>query len=113
VNTALRYAAEFEEGPLRGLSYETFVAAVIFVVVAIALVVFWVWGIIDAAKTPDDAWVGARHSKALWLVLMVMFWPFATLLYVIWPRPLVKGVAAMGGGPWTNPDHLVDSSPNR
>jgi hypothetical protein len=113
VNTAVRYAAEFEEGPLRGLSYESFVAAVVFVLVAIAIVVFWVWGIIDAAKTPDAAWAGARHSKALWLVLMVMFWPFATMLYVIWPRPLVKRAAAMGGGPWMDPDYFLDSSPKR
>ena len=95
MNAAVRYADEFEEGPLRGLSYEMFFAFVAVALIGVALVVFWLWGIIDAAKTPDAAWVGARHSKALWLVLMVMFWPFATLVYVIWPRPLVKRAAAM------------------
>ena len=113
MNTAVRHAAEFEEGPLRGLSYEMFLAFVAVALIGVALVVFWLWGIIDAAKTPDAAWVGAGHSKALWLVLMVMFWPFATLLYVIWSRPLVKRAAAMGGGPWTSPDHFMDSSLKR
>jgi len=113
VNAAVRYAAEFEDGPLRGLSYEMFFAFVAVALLGVAMVVFWVWGIIDAATLPDAAWVGARHSKTLWLVLIVMFSPFATILYVLWPRPLVKRAAASGGGPWINPDYFLDASPKR
>jgi hypothetical protein len=65
---------------------------------AVAMLVFWVWGIVDAARRPDAQWQAAGHSKALWLGVIVgtgllgcfTFGWLGSLLYILIPRPALQ-----------------------
>jgi magnesium-transporting ATPase (P-type) len=65
----------------------------VFVLIGLVAFVFWVWGIVDAAKRPEAEWARIGQSKALWLVLMVIVGIPATLVYVFWPRRKFKALA--------------------
>jgi len=54
----------------------------------------WVWGIVDAAKRSNEAYVKAGSNKTLWIVLIVLFGDLAVLIYALAIRP--KLVAAEG-----------------
>jgi hypothetical protein len=64
----------------------------VFCLFALAFVafVFWVWGLVDAAKRPDEAWTVTGQSKVLWILFMVVGGAIVTLVYVFWPRPLLN-----------------------
>lgn len=63
-------------------------------VVLLPAIVFWLWGVIDAARRPGHAWQAVGHSRALWLVGMFFFGAFATLAYAIWMRPMLRKAEA-------------------
>ena len=48
---------------------------------------FSLWGLIDAARRPNEMFSAAGHSKGLWIALQFLLVPIGTLLYVIiaWP----------------------------
>ena len=70
------------------------VVFVLFALFSLACTVFWIWTIIDAAKTPDQAWVAAGQSKILWIVLIAVLGAVLSLVYVLWPRPALMRAAS-------------------
>jgi uncharacterized membrane protein len=42
-------------------------------VIVIAAIVISIWAIVDAIRTPRDAFSAAGSSKALWLTLLLVF----------------------------------------
>ena len=48
------------------------------------------WGMLDAARRPNEIFRAAGQSKALWIVLQFMFAPLGTLLYALLAWPLLK-----------------------
>ena len=71
------------------------VVLVLFATFMVGCTAFWIWTIVDAAKTPDQIWMGAGQSKALWIVLLGVI---LSLVYVIWPRPALRRAAAATTG---------------
>lgn len=65
---------------------------------AFAMLGFWLWGIVDAARRPAAQWSAAGQSKGLWLVVIVGAGLFAcigsgwigSLLYLLIPLPALK-----------------------
>jgi hypothetical protein len=68
-------------------------------VVVLALWVVPIFGILDAARRPDAAWIAVSSSRAMWIVLQVLFGVIASIIYfvVIRPRLIVAGQATGGG----------------
>lgn len=48
------------------------------------------WGIIDAARLPAEAWKRAGQSKPLFIVLQALMGVPATIVYAMAIRPKVK-----------------------
>lgn len=83
------------------------------VVIAIALgILAWnIWAIVDCARRPDHQWQIARQEKVLWLVLLILgtlsgfvcgvTMILMPILYMAIPRPALKKVADSGVGPMT------------
>ena len=75
--------------------------------IALAFFAFWVWAIIDAARTPDAAWNQVGQNKMIWILALVLIGlftgagPVVALVYFLWPRPGLKQARqalASGGG---------------
>lgn len=71
------------------------------ILIGLAVLIFWIWTIIDAAKRPDAEWNLIGQNKTVWVLVLVLggFFGFAfivSLVYVIWPRPRLKNAAASG-----------------
>ena len=81
-----------------GSLVEPFVAVFVLFALLFSLgcTVFWIWTIVDAAKTPDQTWVVAGQSKILWIVLIAVLGAVASLVYVLWPRPALRRAATAG-----------------
>jgi hypothetical protein len=45
------------------------------------------WGLIDAARRPNEVFHAAGHSKGTWIALQFLLAPLGTLLYliIVWP----------------------------
>jgi len=67
---------------------------IVFLIVFLAFLGFWIWGIVDAAKRSSEAYVKAGSNKTLWIVLILVFGDLAVLIYALTIRP--KLVAAEG-----------------
>ena len=70
------------------------IGGLVFLIVLLAFFGFWIWGIVDAAKRSNEAYVKAGSNKTLWIVLIVLFGDLAVLIYALAIRP--KLVAAEG-----------------
>lgn len=73
----------------------------VFVVVALAVLVFWVYTIIDAARRPDAEWSAINQNKLVWVLVLVGGGIFGaplivSLVYFFWPRPQLKAVSSSG-----------------
>jgi hypothetical protein len=53
-------------------------------------VILPIWGIIDAAMTPDDAWARASQSKLVWVVVQIFLGALGTAIYVLAIRPKLR-----------------------
>ncbi len=78
-----------------------------FIVVAVALVGFWLWSLIDVLSWPPSTWDATELSKARW-VLRILLVPFGigAMLYVSSPRRLLR--AAYHDIRWREPSEAVD-----
>ena len=61
-------------------------------------VVVPIWGILDAARKPTEAWAAIRQSRLLWILLMALLTPvgmgvIVAVVYLVTVRP--KLVAAV------------------
>ena len=61
-------------------------------------VVVPIWGILDAARKPTEAWAAIRQSRLLWILLMALLTLFGmgvivAVVYLVTVRP--KLVAAV------------------
>ena len=66
------------------------------IVLALFIIIFWgipLWGIIDAAVTPDDQWARAGQNKILWVVLQLVIGIIGAAVYFISIRPKVRAAA--------------------
>ena len=70
------------------------IGGLVVLIVLLAFFGFWIWGIVDAAKRSNEAYVKAGSNKTLWIVLIVLFGDLAVLIYALTIRP--KLVAAEG-----------------
>lgn len=58
-----------------------------------------IWGILDAARKPTEAWAAIRQSRLLWILLMALLTPvfgmgvIVAVVYLVTVRP--KLVAAV------------------
>ena len=55
-----------------------------------------IWGILDAATRPDNAWIAADQSKMVWVVVQLFLWTIGTIAYLIVVRPKLKARADPG-----------------
>ena len=62
--------------------------SIIFMIVV--LIVGPLWGLLDAARRPDELFRAAGRSKVLWIALQFLFAPLGTLFYVIIALPSLK-----------------------
>ena len=78
-------------------------------VFALPFIAVPLWAIIDAAHRPDAAWRASGHSKATWLVLLIVFFffePFGVILSIVYLAAIRGQVVAsqgrtQGSPPWT------------
>jgi hypothetical protein len=63
----------------------------------ILLVLFLVWGIIDAAVRPDSAWAAAGQSKLVWVVVQMFLWVVGSAVHRHPAQAEGGGVGARGG----------------
>jgi hypothetical protein len=49
-----------------------------------------VWGLVDALRTPDERWQEVRHTRALWILLMLALPVLGTVLYALVARPRLR-----------------------
>lgn len=47
----------------------------------------WIWALVDVASHPNDAWLHAGDSKGLWILLILVFQFFGTVIYFLTVRP--------------------------
>ena len=80
---------------------EPFVAVFVLFALLFSLgcTVFWIWTIVDAAKTPDQAWVVAGQSKILWIVLIAVLGPSPPWSTCCGHAPLSGGQPLPATGP--------------
>lgn len=68
-----------------------------FYLLFIAVGIFWLWMIIDAASRPGWAYAQARLDKVLWVVLVVFLSLVGSIIYLCAMRP--KLIRAHAAGP--------------
>jgi len=85
----------------------------IFVILGLATLVVTIWGIVDAAMRPDQAWSRAGKNKVLWIALMagglLVCGPVGLVLAVVYfatIRPKLTSPDPWGDGvkPGADPD---------
>lgn len=69
---------------------------ILFVLVVLALVVIWVWALVDSIGRPDWAFVQAGSNKALWIILTVVLGGLGGGIYLLAVRPGVQRAQAKG-----------------
>jgi heme/copper-type cytochrome/quinol oxidase subunit 2 len=72
------------------------VVLVLFVMFGLGCTAFWIWSIVDAARTPEQVWMAAGQNKILWIVLIAVLGVVLSLVYVLWPRPELRRAADAG-----------------
>lgn len=89
--------------------------AAIVVLLAAAVIAFYVWVIVDIVRKPDWLWQRARMSKQLWKGLFTFGWLFglgfpATIVYLGYVRPrLVRAQRSRERGePWSATGPVTD-----
>lgn len=66
-------------------------------VLFIGLFLVGIWGFLDALVRPGWAFRAAGSSKALWIILPIIFGGIPALIYLAAVRPRVKAAEAAGG----------------
>ena len=61
----------------------------LWVVLGLSSVGVWLWGLIDACRRPDWAYVAARQNKTLWIVLIAVLGAIPAIIYLFAIRPSV------------------------
>jgi sn-glycerol 3-phosphate transport system permease protein len=69
----------------------SFLVSAALVVLVVAYLVTWVWGVVDTATLPRADWQEAGQSKAMWVALTAVVGPVATAFYLVFTRPKVQG----------------------
>lgn len=60
-------------------------------IIALLCLGLWVYALIDIANTPSAKFEALGKSKALWVVLVILFGVFAAVPYFIAVKPKTKG----------------------
>lgn len=71
---------------------------IVMILVWIVLFGVWLWGLIDAARRPDQAFQAAGSSKVLWIVLIVLLGTLGSLIYLLAIRPKFARTSPQSGG---------------
>ena len=58
-----------------------------------AIVVYWIWSIVDVVKRPDNEWRAAGQSKVLWLVLIILLGILGSVIYHVLIRRSLRNAA--------------------
>lgn len=59
----------------------------VFMLIALAMTVVWVWSLVDALRIDDRRWAAAGQSKVLWVLLIVLLGLLGSILYALMARP--------------------------
>ncbi len=88
-------------------------ASIFFLLVAViglASLALVIWGIVDAANRPDDAWTAAGQNKTLWIALQAggllltgVGGAVMAVIYLASIRPKVRASEVAGVSPTTAP----------
>lgn len=62
----------------------------VFVLVALASVVLWIWSLVDALGVSDHRWAAAGQNKLLWVLLIVLLGLLGSILYAAMVRPALR-----------------------
>jgi len=75
-----------------------FAGAVFLVLLCVfaALLGVWIWGLVDAAKRPEWAYVDAGANKTLWVVLVAVLGWVLAIVYLAAIRPGVRAAEERG-----------------
>ncbi|MGQ0434503.1 MAG: hypothetical protein ACT452_19115 [Microthrixaceae bacterium] len=65
----------------------------IIILLMFVFAVFPIWGIIDAALRPDDAWARANQNKVVWILVLIFLWTLGALIYFLAIRPKLAAAA--------------------
>lgn len=61
-----------------------------FLLVSFAAFVFWIWAIIDVARTPDSVFAAVGHNKIVWIIVVVFLHIVGALVYLFAARPQLR-----------------------
>jgi hypothetical protein len=53
-----------------------------------------IWGIVDAAMRPNEAWAATGQSKALWIILQFVLGVIGAIIYFLAIRPKLAAATA-------------------
>lgn len=59
-------------------------------VVAISVLVVWVWALADSLRRPAHQWTAAGQSQVVWVLVIVVANLIGSLLYLIIARPMLN-----------------------
>lgn len=71
---------------------------ILYLVGILAVLVLFIWGLIDCLRYPDQAWDAVGQQKIVWILVIVFVGCIGPLLYFFIPRPKLKAWKESGGG---------------
>ncbi|HWL90364.1 MAG TPA: PLD nuclease N-terminal domain-containing protein [Actinomycetota bacterium] len=78
-------------------------AIVIFLILALAAFIFWVWALVDVVKVPDDS-MFRTGNKLIWVLVIVLTGVVGAIIYLVVGRP-APGSRASGPSITLDPNH--------
>ena len=66
----------------------------LFFILALPLMVFYLWALVDALRTPASVWEAAEQNQLLWVGVMIFVSLLGAVLYVLIARPRLLEVRA-------------------
>ena len=84
-----------------GIPVAIFSIILVWLVLGLASAGVWLWGLIDAARRPDWAFMATGSNKTLWIVLIAVLGAIPAIIYLLAIRPKVQ--AAESASSWRPP----------
>lgn len=68
--------------------------AVLLGVVALPLLIFHVWALIDVLRTPESTWTAAEQNQLVWTIVVLFLSLLGPILYLAIARPRLVAARA-------------------
>lgn len=69
------------------------IGLLLFLVLGIAVVVFWVWMLIEALKTTAATWEAVGQNQLIYILFMIILGIIGTVAYYFVARPAFRATA--------------------